>query len=560
MQLTIKKKLLLSNIMTLAFISIIGLIGLGSIQTLDESMDSISSNGDMLKHQLEADQRHDALRADILALILASEKNDVDKQQSIKKEITEHISLFRQLVREIDAIEKDDAVTKSMTRLHPEMDAYLKISADMALLGSDPTAMLAKFGEFMASFRVLEKSMAEFSDLVSNNSASSLAIGDSAVVSSRKAIIVVSLLSVIAMLTAGYFTSRSIIRPLDHTIEFAARIAEGNLSTRITIDPRDQTETGQLKQALQSMSDHLHNIVAQVRSGTDSIVTASGQIATGNMDLSSRTEEQASSLEETASSMEELTSTVKQNADNAHQANTLAAMASSVADKGGVVVSQVVDTMDSINASSKKIADIISVIDGIAFQTNILALNAAVEAARAGEQGRGFAVVASEVRSLAQRSAAAAHEIKALIGDSVEKVETGSKLVNEAGVTMKEIVDSIQRVTDIMGEIASASSEQNAGIGQISQAINDMDAVTQQNAALVEQGAAAAEALNDQAGKLAQLVSAFHLRDTQQTVTTIQRREAPAVVPAGSKPRRAILAPARAKMALASTNNNWEEF
>src|SRR5476649_345214 len=269
-------------------------------------------------------------------------------------------------------------------------------------------------------------------------------------------------------------------------------------------------------QAVHDMSTNLVTIVGDVRLGTDNIATASCQIAAGNLDLSSRTEQQASSLEETASSMEQLTSTVKQNADNARQANVLAASASAVAVRGGAVVSDVVRTMASIDASSKKIVDIIGVIDGIAFQTNILALNAAVEAARAGEQGRGFAVVASEVRNLAQRSAGAAKEIKALIDDSVGKVADGTRLVGQAGSTMSEVVDSIRRVTDIMAEISSASSEQTHGIEQINEAIAQMDHVTQQNAALVEQAAAAAEAMQEQAAKLALAVCIFKLDETGQ--------------------------------------------
>jgi methyl-accepting chemotaxis protein len=263
--------------------------------------------------------------------------------------------------------------------------------------------------------------------------------------------------------------------------------------------------------ALAHMNNGLRQLVGQVRGSTDTIATASTQIAAGNQDLSARTEQQASSLEETASSMEELTSTVKQNADNARQANGLALSASQIAARGGDVVGQVVDTMASINASSNKIVDIIAVIDGIAFQTNILALNAAVEAARAGEQGRGFAVVATEVRNLAQRSAAAAKDIKLLIGDSVEQVEAGSRLVDQAGATMGEVVASITRVADIMSEITAASQEQSAGIEQVNQAITQMDQVTQQNAALVEEAAAAAEAMQDQANGLSQLVSTFKL-------------------------------------------------
>ncbi|MGJ7612070.1 MULTISPECIES: methyl-accepting chemotaxis protein [unclassified Variovorax] len=304
---------------------------------------------------------------------------------------------------------------------------------------------------------------------------------------------------------------RRTVRPISALSAHVAAIGGGDLSGRLASQRRD--EIGVITRAVETMRASLVRIVGEVRTGTETIATASGQIAAGNQDLSSRTEEQASSLEETAASMEELTSTVKQNADNARQANQLAVSASEVAVKGGSVVSQVVGTMGSINASSKKIVDIIGVIDGIAFQTNILALNAAVEAARAGEQGRGFAVVASEVRSLAQRSASAAKEIKTLIGDSVEKVEQGSKQVAEAGRTMDEIVGSVKRVTDIMGEITSASQEQTSGIEQINQAISQMDQVTQQNAALVEEASAAAQSLQEQAGSLVQSVSVFTLED-----------------------------------------------
>jgi methyl-accepting chemotaxis protein len=319
------------------------------------------------------------------------------------------------------------------------------------------------------------------------------------------------------------------------------------------------------------MNSSLVKIVGDVRTGTDSMASASSQIASGNLDLSSRTEEQASSLEETASSMEEMTSTVKQNADNARQANQLAASASEVALRGGSVVAQVVDTMSSINESSKKIVDIIGVIDGIAFQTNILALNAAVEAARAGEQGRGFAVVASEVRNLAQRSAAAAKEIKGLIGDSVEKVDLGARLVEQAGTTMDEIVDSVKRVTDIMSEITCASQEQTSGIEQINQAISQMDQVTQQNAALVEEAAAAAESLQEQAGALAQVVSVFKLDVTGLPATSMQKNgvktavRSPGGAPnpkvsgamGGGANRRSV--PAK-RLAAATQAKEWEEF
>jgi methyl-accepting chemotaxis protein-2 (aspartate sensor receptor) len=298
-------------------------------------------------------------------------------------------------------------------------------------------------------------------------------------------------------------------RPLARAEEAAERIAAGDLDVHLEIHNKD--EIGLVLRSLNNISDNLSGVVGQVRRGAEQITTASSEIAQGNLDLSQRTEEQASSLEETAASMEELSSAVTQNAENASQANQMALAASGIAAKGGEVVAQVVETMGSITDSSRKIADIISVIDGIAFQTNILALNAAVEAARAGEQGRGFAVVASEVRNLAQRSATAAKEIKALIDDSVNKVETGSKQVEKAGTTMQEVVDSVRRVTDIMAEISHASEEQRAGISQVHEAVTQMDQVTQQNAALVEQAAAAAQALQDQAHELEDVVKIFKL-------------------------------------------------
>jgi methyl-accepting chemotaxis protein len=335
------------------------------------------------------------------------------------------------------------------------------------------------------------------------------AVAEQSYSSSRNMMMLLTLVAAGLAAWVLLWITRSITRPLNRAVGMAQAVAGGDLTMRIECDSTD--ETGQLLRALIDMNDSLARTVGQVRSGTDTIATASNQIASGNLDLSSRTEQQASSLEETASSMEELTSTVTQNAENARQATKLVVSASDFATKGGQVVGQVVTTMGAIKESSSKIVDIISVIDGIAFQTNILALNAAVEAARAGEQGRGFAVVASEVRNLAQRSASAAKEIKELIGRSVETVDAGAALVDEAGATMDGIVKAVKQVADIMTEISAASSEQSSGIEQVNQAIVSIDDATQQNAALVEEAAAAAQSMRDQADLLAQAVSVFKL-------------------------------------------------
>jgi methyl-accepting chemotaxis protein len=374
-------------------------------------------------------------------------------------------------------------------------------------------------------------------------------------------------LSVLMLAFGGvcaYLTARSITTPLASAVKVAQTVASGDLTTRFDEQPRD--EVGDLMRALHSMNDSLAKLVGEVQAGTQAIANASSEIATGNLDLSARTEQQAGALEETASSMEELTTTVKHNADNAGQANQLAQAASQVAGRGGDIVGQVVETMGSIDASSRKIVDIIGVIDGIAFQTNILALNAAVEAARAGEQGRGFAVVASEVRNLAQRSAAAAKEIKGLIGDSVEQVNVGAALVQQAGATIKEVVDSVARVTDIMGEITAASREQSSGIDQVNEAITQMDRSTQENAALVEEAAAAAGSLQEQAGKLAQAASRFRLGDVPAASVAMPAAARVAPRPAAAPKRIAAKAPqqptrpAPRKEPALATAGEWEEF
>ena len=431
---------------------------------------------------------------------------------------------------------------------------------------------------FVPASKVYQESLHELVAMQRTSiDATATAIDNSTTASTR----VMTILTAAAVLLGALFCwllGAGIVRPIRTAVRVAETVAAGDLSQRIDASAKD--ETGALLRALRQMSDNLGAIVTEVRGGTDTIATASAEISAGNMDLSGRTEQQASALEETAASMEELTTTVRNNADNARQANTLSIAASEVAVQGGAVVSQVVDTMGAINEASRKIVDIIAVIDGIAFQTNILALNAAVEAARAGEQGRGFAVVASEVRTLAQRSAAAAKEIKELIGASVAQVEAGTKLVDRAGATMEEVVTSIRRVTDIMGEITTASQEQSGGIEQVNHAIGQMDEVTQQNAALVEESAAAAASMQEQAAKLAEVVSVFRLDQSFAAAPAVAARPAPAakkpvaklaspaarvepVIAAPAKPVRAKTAPAKREpraTATTAAGDDWEEF
>jgi methyl-accepting chemotaxis protein len=468
--------------------------------------------------------------------------NDNVRKLSIAQDMNDELHIITRVIRNMVILSDKDAIKAEREKLAKARTGYNALRETLEKLPKSSTAVaqLDTINQFQRIARPLNDKMVELasedrdaeamdfllkqagpateqwqqalSQYVERQKERSREQSAAAAKTYKETLALLGAIAGVALVLGGvvaWLITRSITRPLHEAITIAQTVANGDLTQRITVRSRD--ETGQLIQALKAMNESLVKIVDEVRAGTDTIATASGQIAAGNHDLSSRTEEQASSLEETASSMEELTSTVKQNSDNARQANQLAMKASEVAGKGGMVVSQVVGTMESINQASNKIVDIISVIDGIAFQTNILALNAAVEAARAGEQGRGFAVVAAEVRTLAQRSAGAAKEIKALIDTSVEKVNGGTALVNQAGATMDDIVHSIRQVTDIMGDIAAASQEQTAGIEQINQAITQMDQVTQQNAALVEEAAAASEAMQEQAGNLSRLVSVFKL-------------------------------------------------
>ncbi|TFW35987.1 methyl-accepting chemotaxis protein [Massilia horti] len=450
-------------------------------------------------------------------ILRSDEKSLASNKAALDKDIAQMGDLIKVIENGIRT-EQERELFKLMTETRA---AYLSFTDEVVQLGlanKFDEAVNVLYGE---KYKTQGAYLAALKNMVEYQEATMKKSGEELSATSRQAFVIMAALGSLATLIGigfSFLITRSIVQPLQVAVTTAETVAAGDLTSHITITSND--EMGQLQRALQQMNSNLFKTISQTRSGVELISTAASQIASGNQDLSSRTEQQASSLEETASSMEELTSAVKRNTDNARQANQLAIAASSVATKGGDVVSKVVDTMGSINEASRKIADIISVIDGIAFQTNILALNAAVEAARAGEQGRGFAVVASEVRNLAQRSAAAAKEIKGLIDDSVNKVDDGSKLVSEAGTTMDQIVVSIKRVTEIMAEIAEASQEQSAGIEEVNKAITQMDQVTQQNAALVEEAAAAAEAMQDQAITLAQTVGMFKLDQSASSSLT----------------------------------------
>ena len=511
MILTIQRRLLLSNAAAVGLAFVVAWIGYSAVNALDGAMDAITANGTTIKNQVQADQAHDALRADVLAALIAGASGGANKAE-VQRDVAEHAALLRKLLGEMDRSNTDPALKQAMAAVQPDVDAYLNSVAGItALAFTDIGAAQRAQAPFMVHFRKLEKSMEALSETIEHASESTRMEGDALVTQSQRRIALVALASLLITFVTGHLTTRAIRRPLDEAVAFAGQIADGNLAAALAHDSGDRTETGQLKDALQRMRTGLHDVVSQVRESTDSIATASGEIASGNLDLSRRTEQQASALEETAATIEELTATVKQNADNARQANTLSASASEIAVQGGVVVAQVVTTMGAIHTSSGRIADITSTIEAIAFQTNILALNAAVEAARAGEQGRGFAVVASEVRNLAQRADTAAREIKGLIDESVRHADEGTRQVADAGSTMDGIVASVRRVTDIMGEISAASVEQEQGIEQVNSAIVEIDSVTQQNAALVEEAAAAAASMEQQASRLSELVRNFTL-------------------------------------------------
>jgi len=459
----------------------------------------------------------------VLQLLLVS---DAAQSAELRRQVDRNKAIISDALATLDKLVYRPAGRELLAQVGKERAAYVQsFSGVLQLLadGQREQATQRAMNETMPRLAALQATVEKLTALQGSIVADNGAEIKRHIGAAHAMMLALGLSALVLGAACAWWVTRSITLPINYALQVARAVAAGDLTSQIKAASKD--EAGQLLHALREMNEALSQIVGQVRHGTVAIATASGEIATGNMDLSARTESQASALEETASSMEELTSTVRANADNAREADQLASTASSVARRGGEVVSQVVTTMGSINDSSRKVVDIISVIDGIAFQTNILALNAAVEAARAGEQGRGFAVVASEVRNLAARSASAAREIKELISSSVEQVDAGARLVAQAGATMDEVVSSVQRVTAIVAEISLATREQTNGIEQMNTAIMQMDQTTQQNAALVEQAAAAASAMNEQAAGLEQLVSQFRLAGDAGT----RQRPAPAL-------------------------------
>ncbi|TXT40317.1 MAG: methyl-accepting chemotaxis protein [Comamonadaceae bacterium] len=452
-------------------------------------------------------------------LMLLDDKTQADR---IHQKIEVNKASITQALDQLDSLVNVPEGKALMQQIRESRAAYVKSFTQVGQLAAAGQMAEAKAlftGQTGAAIEVMLGHIHQMGELQRKLVAASVSESEGHIHLALSVLPIMTLLGLGIGVALSWTISRAITTPIGQAVRIAQQVAKGDLSSDIPIHSRD--ETGQLLQALKDMNTHLTTIVGQVRSGSDAISTATEQIAAGNLDLSQRTEEQASSLEETTASLEELTSTVKQNFENGRHANQVAAGAAEVAVRGGAIVMQVVQTMEAINVSSRKISDIIGVIDGIAFQTNILALNAAVEAARAGEQGRGFAVVASEVRSLAGRSATAAQEIKKLIEASVSNVTQGCKLVEQAGSTMDEIVVSVRRVADIMGELTTAAQDQSSGIDQINQAMGQMDQVTQGNAALVEEAAAAAQSLENQAKMLVRSVDVFKLSNRQALALTI---------------------------------------
>jgi methyl-accepting chemotaxis protein len=552
--LRISTRLILGFGLMALLIVLLGAVTLGKVSALDQRFDEVIHDRYVKIARLSGVKDDvNVIARSMRNMLLLDAPSEVRQQ---KQDILAARGRIAEAVRELDPKLKNQRSRAALQAVQESRQRFITVQDKLIAMvdaGKDGEAralLLAEARpaqqEYMAKLDALIATQREMMD-------SAAAETTAGVSDLRLAVWGVGAGALVAAVLLAWTIVRSIVRPLRDAVAVSRAVAAGDLSVAITA--KGENETAQLLSALGEMQDGLARVVQEVRQNADSVATASGQISQGNNDLSSRTEEQASALQQTAASMKQLAATVRQNAENAEQGNELALTASGVAARGGEVVGQVVETMKGINDSSRKIADIISVIDGIAFQTNILALNAAVEAARAGEQGRGFAVVASEVRSLAQRSADAAKEIKGLINASVERVEQGSALVDQAGSTMDEVVQSIRRVTDLMGEITAASREQSQGVAQVGDAVSQMDQATQQNAALVEQSAAAADSLKVQAQQLVGAVAVFKLAAQEASNSADVQPRAARIVRPAAKP-----AMARIAMAKRTGTDDWQSF
>ncbi len=574
MKWTIQNKLIGLGIAGVAVAIALGVTGIVGFRVLGGAMHEINVTGHALSNHDDADMMHDALRGDVLAAMLARTS---EEHEAAAKDLAEHAENFRTQIEENDKLAINAEVKSALAGAKPRMDEYIVSAREMVdLAASDPQAARAAFPAFMEKFSALETEMEDLSVAIT-------AAGEKAeahATSEQRAF----LIGMIALVLGGAglfaFAALSIIRgvvtPLRRAESAMHDIATGDGDLTQRLDASGDDEVASIARAFNEFVSKIHDVISHVRTSADGVAQASRELTSASDTISGSAQEQASSLEETAASLEQITSTVRQNADNAQTANQLANSAREVAEKGGSVVSNAVSAMSEINASSRRIADIITTIDEIAFQTNLLALNAAVEAARAGEQGRGFAVVAAEVRSLAQRSATAAREIKGLIEDSVHKVESGAALVNRSGTTLEEIVTAVKRVTDVVSEIAAASREQSIGIEQVNRAVTQMDQLTQSNAAQTEELSATAGQLSDQAAEVQAQVARFQVSDSgapshgSRAATAVRRQGAaprPAKAarrsptPIASHPKFETAVPAPAPVAATGTSGDaFEEF
>ncbi|NOT56682.1 MAG: HAMP domain-containing protein [Deltaproteobacteria bacterium] len=516
MQWTIGRKLMALNCTGFLIVVIVGMVGYQGTSQLDRKMDELLLISQALRNHVQADMLHDTLRTDVFQALFAAEHRPEEEAQ-IKRDLSRHIKEFRELLTANEELALQSRIKEALRRVQPTLEAY--ITSGEALVGlafRDRTAAIAQVNSFSDAFTRLEKEMAELSAFISEEAVHARVVGDATANQAYWGLGGTIVVALFVLLSIAWRVTRAVTRPLTSVVGMLRDIAEGegDLTQRLPVSSKD--EIGELARWFNVFVEKLNGILGQVRQAADQVALASQQLSASGEQLSTGSQQQASALEETAASLEEMTGTIKQNADNARQANQLAVGSREVAEKGGQVVTNAVSAMHEINQSSKKISDISGLIDEIAFQTNLLALNAAVEAARAGEQGRGFAVVAAEVRNLAQRSAAAAKEIKGLIRDSTQKVHDGSELVSKSGQTLEEIVTAVKRVTDIMGEIAAASQEQFNNIEQVNRVVGQMDHVVQENAAQTEEMSSTAQTMAQQAQQLQMMVAQFKLTGQQE--------------------------------------------